>query len=128
MCGLEKAFPENADSEKGELFSVDVEGTLEHIAWNKKSVALRIKCSTRKYDFFADNGHESDKTEAFKKEVYLEIKREELRLDIGIETLSAFKKGDKVCLSRLVDTGSFDLYNLTLGGYAKSHYKATWTL
>lgn len=123
--GLDELEPKSCEIP----FCIEVNGTLLHIGWGRTKISLRLKCSQRKLVFFDENTNMSEKKEAFEKIIYGEIPMDMLRLDIGIDTLAAYKDGDKVSLSRLTDDGSFDLDNLTLAvSHAKPKYKSQWEL
>lgn len=113
-----------------ELFSVEVKAFLEHIAKTKEGkVVLRLKCWEKTLVFFDENQDYREQKSAFDKTIYGVIPRDQLRLDICIDSLAAYKKGDKVRLSRLCDDGSFDLDNLTLSlDNEKTGYKTQWAL
>lgn len=124
IAGLNELEPKSGEKP----FSIDVIGTLLHIGWGPTKVYLRLKCCQKKLIFFDEKRKSSEKTETFEKEIYGEIPKDALRLDLCIETLAAYKKGDKVCLSRVED-GSFDFDNLTLSVcHSKPKYHSAMSL
>lgn len=111
LSGLEALEPKKSD---GQPFSIGVIGTLVRLGYNRgKNVAIRINCSKKIYTFFDKNNKMSKKEAAFEKTIYGEIPKDELRLDLCIDTYAVYKEGDTVSLSRLSE-GSFDLDNLTM--------------
>lgn len=126
LGGLDDLKPKPEDK----VFSVDVKGRLEYLAWNRTMVAIRMKCYKRIYVSFGANQEMFKQSEDFEKGIFVEIPRTSLCTDIGVETLAAYKKGDEVCLSHIVeDSTSFDFDNLTLSVcHAKPNYKSPWSL
>jgi len=122
VCGLDALKPQ-APTE--ELFSIEVKGKLECILSEGGKVALRIKCSEKRYVFFDKNNQRHEKAEVFEKTVFGVIPKDNLRLDLNLETLAIYKNGDEVRLSRTVEEDdTYDFDNLTLSvDYAKSNYK-----
>ncbi len=129
VCDLKALKPEKPMKD---LFAIEVTGTLEHFTSEKGNVSLRIKCSAKRYTFLkdGDNNKMYEKTEAFKKTIVGIIPRDNLRPDVGIETLALYKQGDHIKLSRTVEEGDvYDFDNLTLSiDYAEPKYKARWAL
>lgn len=129
VCGLDALQPETPMKD---LFAVEVTGILEHFTTERGKVALRIKCSEKCFTFFKDGNPNNmqEKTEAFEKTIIGIIPRDNLRLDLCIETLALYKKGDRIKLSRTVEEGDvYDFDNLTLAiGYNNPKYKAKWSL
>ena len=129
VCGLEALKPEKPTKD---LFSIEALGTLEHFSLEKRKVALRIKC-TKKYFTFFENGDCNkmrEKEEVFEKTIVGVIPRDNLRLDLGIETLALYKKGDNIRLSLTVEEKNvYDFDNLTLSiNYDTPKYKTRWAL
>lgn len=124
---LDELLPKTLDKE---LFNVEIKGNIVHICRmkGKGKVVLRIKCFQRSYGFVDDEY--SDKVEEFKETICGEIPIDHLRLGLGMESIAAYKKGDKVNLSRTCfEDNMYDFDNLTLSlFYATPKYKSQWDL
>lgn len=129
VCGLEALKPEKPTKD---LFSIEALGTLEHFSLEKRKVALRIKCTKKCFTFFenGDCNKMREKEEVFEKTIVGVIPRDNLRLDLGIETLALYKKGDNIRLSLTVEEKNvYDFDNLTLAiNYDTPKYKTRWAL
>jgi hypothetical protein len=129
VCGLKALKPEKPMKD---LFSIEALGTLENLSLEKRKVTLRIKCTKKIFTFFenGDCNKMREKEEAFEKTIVGIIPRDNLRLDLCIETLVLYKTGDKVRLSCTVEEENvYDFDNLTLSiNYDTPKYKTRWAL
>ena len=115
LAGEEKEYLSLADlrptSFEKDMRGVEVSGRLEHIAWdNDGKVAFRIRCFDKSIVREGKKIYEHE-TEDFRKKLFGELDAVDLQL--GPENLASFKRGDRVSLTRLLETDQRnDLYFL----------------